>query len=424
MALLLTKNKYDVVVVGAGIVGATVACAIAQQAPNLSIALLDAGEAAQLNLAQFDPRVVALSRESARIYTELQVWPDVLASRACAYTDMHVWDGEGTGEIHFDAQSIYEEQLGHIVENSVLVDALQKRLSALPNVEREYGVKVTSYNETKDNSTKDSATKDSANEESAVLSLSNGQSIISKIIVAADGARSSLRDAANINIREWDYGHSAIVTTITTEKPHEYTAWQRFTTDGPIAFLPLNGNKQQNQCSLVWSVTREKADGIMAMGDNAFCQALSRAFENRLGAVVKADARKCFPLFQRHATRYSEGRIVLVGDAAHLIHPLAGQGANLGIYDAISLAEEIARASKRGVPLSDASVFNRYERNRKSHNLATMAGMEGFKRLFGSDDLAVRWLRNEGLRQVNRLPWLKNALVSMATSPKMPKSFL
>lgn len=403
MKPLLTKTEYDVIVVGGGIVGATAACALALKAPELNIALLDAGEENHLDLSHYDPRVVALSRESERIYQELKLWNKVLETRACAYTDIHVWDGEGTGDIHFNAEGIHADHLGHIVENAVLVDAIQHRLSALPNVEQEYGVMVTEYVES---------------EGGATLTLDNGQCVNAKIIIAADGARSNLRTLANIHTREWDYGHSAIVTTITTEKPHQFTAWQRFTTDGPIAFLPLSENVDQYRCSLVWSLTREKADALMLFNHHQFCDALSQAFEYRLGKVTHCDNRQCFPLFQRHATRYSQGRIVLVGDAAHVIHPLAGQGANLGIYDAMCLAEEIARASTRGVPLCDSSIFQRYERKRKGHNLATMIGMEGFKRLFGSDELAVRWLRNEGLRKVNALPWLKNTIVSMATSPK------
>jgi 2-octaprenylphenol hydroxylase len=195
---------------------------------------------------------------------------------------------------------------------------------------------------------------------------------------------------------------------------HQATAWQRFTDDGPLAFLPLSRDGKQDWCSIVWSTTPEQAERIMALGDQAFLEALERAFEGRLGRVLEADPRLCVPLRQRHAKRYVDEGLALIGDAAHTIHPLAGQGVNLGFLDAAVLAEVLGNASARGERLADVKVLSRYERRRMPHNLALMAAMEGFERLFQDDRLPLRWLRNTGLKLVEQLPDAKAVFVRQA----------
>ncbi|WP_086929805.1 FAD-dependent monooxygenase [Agarilytica rhodophyticola] len=395
------NTSFDLVIVGGGLIGISLANLVAQHAPELNIALVDAGFA---NLEEpkvdgYDPRVVALSKASEKIFSDLGIWPAVLAERACPYYEMFVWDGEGTGNIRFNSHDIDADNLGHIVENSVLLSVLYKQLDKVSQTALYLGRKVEALENHSDISS---------------IRLDNGEVLSAPLIVAADGAKSHIRDLAGFATNQWDYGHSAIVTTVMTEKKHQFTARQRFTDDGPLAFLPLGEPGKENYCSIVWSIKHAAAEKMMALDDKAFCRELSRAFEYKLGEVTQADKRLSIALTQRHAKRYVTNGVVLVGDAAHTIHPLAGQGANMGLYDVKVLCEEIERAVTRKLPLSDISIIKRYERRRQPHNLLAMSTMEGFKRLFGSDNVALRWLRNEGLRRVDSLPWLKNQFSKIA----------
>lgn len=223
-----------------------------------------------------------------------------------------------------------------------------------------------------------------------------------------------MRRLAGCETREWDYLHHAIVTSVRCTEPNQQTAWQRFTDDGPLAFLPLQKEGDSHWCSIVWSVTEAEAQRLMALDEAAFRQALGRAFEYRLGEVLEADPRLCIPLRQRHAKRYVQPGLALIGDAAHTIHPLAGQGVNLGLLDAAVLAEVLLGASTRGAQLGDPRVLSRFERRRMPHNLAMMAAMEGFERLFQANPLPLRWLRNAGLKSVQALPEAKALFVRQA----------
>ena len=211
-----------------------------------------------------------------------------------------------------------------------------------------------------------------------------------------------------------DYQHHAIVTSVRCAQPHQQTAWQRFTDHGPLAFLPLERDGQQDWCSIVWSTTPEQAQYLMTLGDAAFCRELEQAFEGRLGSVLSADPRVCVPLRQRHAKRYVAEGLALIGDAAHTIHPLAGQGVNLGFLDAAVLTHVLLHAVDRGERLADVRVLSRFERRRMPHNLALMAAMEGFERLFQADSLTARLLRNTGLKWVNNMPEAKALFVRQA----------
>ena len=389
----------DLIIVGAGMVGSALALALQDQ--GLEILLVDGGPLSVKPFdphAAFEPRVSALSGASQRILERLGVWAGIAARRTSPYGDMQVWDGSGTGHIHFSAASVHAEVLGHIVENRVVQDALLERLH-----DSSIGLLANARVEQLRRSGDD-----------WLLSLKDGRELRAPLLIAADGANSAIRRLAGCATREWDYLHHAIITSVRCSKPHQATAWQRFTDDGPLAFLPLAGPPGEHWCSIVWSTTPTEAERLMALDDAGFRRALGFAFEHRLGEVLQADARLCIPLRQRHAKRYIEDGLALIGDAAHSIHPLAGQGVNLGFLDVAVLAEVLLHAIQRGERLSDVKVLSRYERRRMPHNLAMMAAMEGFQRLFQADPLALRWLRNSGLNLVDGLGEGKALLVRQA----------
>lgn len=391
--------QADLIIVGAGMVGSALALALKDS--GLDILLIDGSPLSVKPFdaeAAFEPRVSALSAASQRILDRLGAWPGVVARRASPYGEMQVWDGTGTGAIHFSAASVHADVLGHIVENRVVQDALLEPLhdsgiGLMPNARLEH-------------------LRHSGDD--WLLTLVDGRQLRAPLVIAADGANSAVRRLAGCATREWDYLHHAIVTSVRCEQPHRRTAWQRFTDDGPLAFLPLDRQGDEHWCSIVWSVTPEEAERLMALDDEAFCSALGEAFEHRLGRVEHSDPRLCIPLRQRHAKRYVEPGLALIGDAAHTIHPLAGQGVNLGFLDAAVLAEVLLHAHARGERLADGKVLSRFERRRMPYNLGMMAAMEGFERLFQADPLPLRWLRNAGLRWVNQQPEAKALFVRQA----------
>lgn len=392
-------NDFDLVIAGGGMVGATLALALAES--HLRIALVDQGSLQPeplTPLSPYSPRVSALTEASVNLFKNLSVWEAMVADRVCPYRGMKVWDSHGTGAISFDARTVARESIGCIVENTVIRNALLSRLSAgsVSCYEGQGGIRFA------------------LEAEKSAVTLADGRHLQGRLLVAADGAQSALRQAADIPLSQTDYKHHAIVATVATADYHQDTAWQVFLDTGPLAFLPLPSLNQQHYCAIVWSLVPEAAQRVMAMDNQAFCQALEAAFEGRLGAVIDASPRFCYPLSQRHARRYYQGNVVLVGDAAHTIHPLAGQGVNLGLLDVAVLTEEVCRALRRQDDFAGAHILARYQRRRKAHNLAMMAAMTGLQNLFAADAMAVRWLRNTGLKWLDHWPVIKGTLIQQA----------
>ena len=398
-----SAEKYDLIVVGAGLAGGAFALAMAES--PLKIAVIDAQPERQgwppldESVLDYDARVSALTEASRTFLDRLGVWSAISERRACAYRDMQVWDAEGTGEIHFSADDVGQSALGHIVENRLITAALINKLRET-SVRLMFNTPVAAWQAVGDG---------------GELQLEDGRVLRAPLIVAADGANSRMRQWGGFQTREWDYHHHAIVCTVETERPHRATAWQRFLPQGPLAFLPLpDRDRSQHYSSIVWSATPDFAEILMAMDDSEFNAALARHFEYRLGAVIATSRRVRFPLRQRHAVQYSRQGIVLLGDAAHTIHPLAGQGINLGFGDAQVLAQECQRALARGLSLADSGVLARYQRRRKGENLAMMAAMQGFQNLFESDAAPLRMLRNVGMRWLDKAVPLKRQVIARA----------
>jgi 2-octaprenylphenol hydroxylase len=403
-------SQRDIVICGGGMVGLAQALALADT--GLKITLLDPQPAQPAMTSfdrhgDFDSRVSALTPASEAFLDRLGAWPLVSGVRTCPYLDMQVWEADGTGAIHFSADALHVPHLGQIVENRLVTAALATELAAQPGMDLRYGTGLADRETDPDTG-------------GHLLQLTDGSSITCKLLIGADGGRSRVRELAGFRTRSWSYNHQAIVCTVQTEREHQATAWQRFMQTGPVAFLPLHmpDAAQQHYCSIVWSCEPALAVELQSLDDHAFEQRLAAAIEHRLGAVKLAGRVQAFPLRQQHATHYVQEGVALVGDAAHTIHPLAGQGVNLGLADAACLDRVIRAAIARGEPWASAQVLSRYQRERKPANLGMMLGMEGFKRAFGSNDLFVRWLRNTGLRVADAVTPLKHALVQRAMGLK------
>ncbi|MDH3994080.1 MAG: UbiH/UbiF/VisC/COQ6 family ubiquinone biosynthesis hydroxylase [Gammaproteobacteria bacterium] len=397
-------KRFDIVIVGAGIAGSSLAAALSGE--GLSIALIEAQPLvlpdlpAGCDLQQFDPRVSALTPRSRQLLEGLDAWEAIAGYRQCPYRHMTVWDAEGTGQVEFDASEVNAPALGHIVENRAIISALLQRVSNAGDITLFSPARL--------------ATCSRLDCGAVCIGLEDGAALEAELLVAADGAMSRVRDMMDFQTREWDYGHRAIVATVQVEQAHQDTAWQRFLPSGPLALLPLPGDDDRHFCSIVWSLQEDLVDDLLALDDASFCTELERAFEQRLGRVLAVSRRFAFPLRQRHAVDYVQPGVALVADAAHTIHPLAGQGINLGLQDVAVLAEEILSGRARGAKPGQLELLRRYQRRRKGENLMMMAAMDGFKKLFEQQALPLRWLRNVGMRGVNQLPPVKQQLMRHA----------
>lgn len=394
-------QHFDVVLVGAGMAGLAFAGALAPS--GVSIALLDTAfpESPAPFPASFDLRVSALTHASENLLRNLGAWEVMAGLRVAPYQHMHVWDGDGTGKIEFHAGEAGVSHLGHLVENRVTTWGLWQALQGKTNISfLQEGLQQLDTSRA-----------------SPLLTLSSGRRLAAALVVGADGARSAVREQAGLAVRSWAYEQNAIVTTLRCEKPHENTAWQVFTRTGPLALLPLrahNTDHKSHLCSIVWSQDEAQAGHLLALTEDAFCQALARTFEQRLGRVELLDRRVVFPLRQQHATHYVAPGVALIGDAAHTIHPLAGQGINLGFMDAAMLAEVLCDGLKQGLPIDEFSLLRRYQRRRQGANLTMMGAMEGFKRLFGPSAWPLQLLRNWGMSQLDQHTLIKQQIVDRA----------
>jgi 2-octaprenyl-3-methyl-6-methoxy-1,4-benzoquinol hydroxylase/2-octaprenylphenol hydroxylase len=388
------RGELDVIVVGAGVVGAATALALARD--GFEVALIEArAPQAWRPEDEVDLRVVALASDAVALFDELGVWPAIAAARASAYRRMHVWDALAPGELVFDAADRGEAALGWIVENRLLQHALWNALAT--------GAPTASVPRL----LCPAEVVDVENEADGVaVTLVDGTRLRARVLIAADGAASPLRTRLGIATRDRDYGQRAIVAHITTERAHEATAWQRFQPGGPLALLPL----ADGRCSIVWSLQNAEAERVLALDDEGFRNELGCALDFRLGAVTASTPRLAFPLRLRMAQRYVVGRCALIGDAAHAVHPLAGQGMNLGLRDVRNLRTQLIAARKRGGDIGAAHVLRRYERERRSENTLAAHGLDLIERAFTTDSTPIAALRGFGLTIANRVPPLKRLL--------------
>ena len=378
-------TDFDVVVVGAGIVGLATACKLGQQFEK--VALIDNTEHIPWQKDDaFGLRVSAINLASSELLSQIGVWHDVQHMRAFPYRSMYVWEQEGDAQIDFNASDTSHSSLGTIVENQVL-------LTALNNAVNNNSI-ITQFG---DNSLHElSAISDS----SMLVELTDGVRLTAKLVIGADGQRSKVRDCIGASSLRTHYQQQGLVCTVKTELAHQQTAWQCFTNDGPLALLPL----EENTCSIVWSVPEQKCHQLMALSEDEFNLLVSNAFENKLGKITSISERKSFPLLGAQATQYIDHRVILVGDAAHAVHPLAGLGLNLGLADLAYLSDLLLKSDR---PLGSERVLRQYERARKSENVVMQRSLEMIDSLFREERQLVKQVRSIGVNMTNKALPLK-----------------
>ncbi len=387
-------QSFDIAVVGGGMVGLTLAAALKET--DLRIAIIESyAPQTQLNDIP-DIRVSALSRSSEQVLRNVGAWPGIIERRAAPYQGMSVWEQDSFASIEFDAQSIAQTNLGHIVENRVIQLALLEQVQQQANVTFFMPAQCQSM---------------AVGESEVWLTLNNGTSLTCKLVVGADGANSWVRQHSDMPLTHWDYGHSALVANIITDEPHQGIARQIFTPRGPLAFLPL---ADPHMSSIVWSTEPVHAEALLEMEQSQFEQQLTVEFDNRLGLCHLVSERAVVPLKMRFSRDFAAARVALVGDAAHTIHPLAGQGVNLGLLDAASLAEELVKLWKQGKDIGLYRNLRSYERWRKAEAAKMVAAMQGFKELFAGSSPAKKLVRGVGMSLINQLSGPKNELIKRA----------
>ncbi|MGE3919807.1 MAG: UbiH/UbiF/VisC/COQ6 family ubiquinone biosynthesis hydroxylase [Gammaproteobacteria bacterium] len=420
----MSKQTFDIIIIGAGIVGLTMANLAAEN--GFDVAVVEASPAPQTSLGKgsyvdsketklplpqrlsggeswgereqkspYSLRVSAITPSSEKIFQLIGIWDELINTRVSPFQKMHVWDELGSGSIDFDAATRYETSLGHIIENDIMLAALLKKAHSLANITFFY----------------DFTPKNIVISNQIATLKHEDFDLNAKLIIGADGAKSWLRNQLHIPIETYQYHQNALVAVIQTEKPHQKTAWQRFLSDGILAFLPL---ENPYFSSIVWSTTPALAEKLLQLEPSEFNAYLSKRFENTLGKTKLESKRQTFPLRMLHAKDYVGTRVALIGDAAHTIHPLAGQGLNLGLADAFELAKLINHAHQAKQDIGHLSVLKKYQTKRKLQNQIMISSMAGFKDLFLKKSSPIVLARNLGLSLSNRIPFIKNFFIQQS----------
>ncbi len=386
----------EVLIVGGGMVGLSLAIALAEA--GVSVVVVDRENPATATATAFDGRSSAIARGSQQVLATTGVWPG-LADHAEAIRDIRVTEGKASGGrashlfLHFDASDIDGGPLGHIVENRFIRRAGLARAGELANLELLAPMSLAALRRL--------PTRVEAE-------LDDGRCVYASLAVAADGRGSPLRAAAGIAVGTWDYGQDGIVCTVGHDKPHHGVAHEHFLPSGPFALLPMTDAAAGiHRSSLVWTEKRDLTSSIMALDDAAFGYELMRRFGMTLGALRVMGRRWSYPLSLLHAERYLDRRLVLIGDAAHGIHPIAGQGLNLGLRDVAALAEVLMDARRLGLDIGESTVLERYQRWRRFDNLALIAATDSLNRLFSNNIAPLRLARDLGIAAVDGVPPLK-----------------
>jgi 2-octaprenyl-3-methyl-6-methoxy-1,4-benzoquinol hydroxylase len=416
------STRFDLIIVGAGMVGATLACALAGS--KLKVAVVEPFLPEPFKDDQIhDLRVSALNIASENILKNIGAWDGIINRRACVYKRLKTWEmSEEKAATLFDAamfakpakeqHDTHGNHLGYIVENRVIQLALLEQMAQADNVTL-INQKTLSIDYCPG---------------ASLIELASGEQIVGKLLVGADGGNSAVRNAAGIGIHSWDYQQSALVINVELDSEQQDITWQQFTPTGPLAFLPLTGNKG----SLVWYNHPDKIKQLLQLDDEQLKAAIVSRFPASLAPVSKILAKAAFPLKRQHTKKYVLDGLALIGDAAHIIHPLAGQGVNIGLLDAAELAQTLLKACGANIQSADEyahstdteiaslSILQQYERSRRHHNLAVMQIMDGFYHMFNNDITPLKILRNIGLGAAGKLPFAKRKVMALAMGMQGP----
>ena len=405
----LADLKVDVLVAGGGMAGMTMGLALAKG--GLSVAVVERQPPSTMRDATFDGRTSAIAYGSANVFEGVGVWPR-LVDRAQPIQDVRVADGtlmDGPSSLflHYDHSEIGDHPLGYIVENRDIRDALLAEADVAPTFELIAPAAVAEV------------ARESG---SATVHLTDGRSVSARLVIGADGRNSPLRESAGIRVTKFDYPQTAIVCTVAHARPHNGVAVELFLPSGPFAMLPMTGQRS----NVVWTEQKDLAQQMFALDDDAFLDELQRRFGDWLGDIEIEGPRFGFPLGLMHADRYTDRRLALIGDAAHVIHPIAGQGFNMGLRDVAALAESVVDAHRLGLDIGGGPVLARYERWRRFDNVLMATAMDGLNRLFSNDIGPLRLVRDLGLAAVNRLPpvkrfFMRHAMGVVGELPRLVK---
>lgn len=412
--------NYDVVVAGGGMVGSMLAALLARHS-QLKVAVVEQSKPepfAKGSDPDYDIRVSALSIATQRMFEGVNAWSGVIERRACPYRQMLVWDGEESGKTHFRAEEIGADALGHIVENRVVQLALLDCLDATDTVDYLCPSHISHWCSHENHL---ELTLGSGSSSGAIntTDVATDRTVTTKLLVGADGARSATRQMAGINMSSDAYEHHALVATVGTTLPQQDITWQRFRPTGPEALLPLCGS----QASMVWYHSADEIARLKSLSDSEFMNEMQSCFPERLGGLQSIQQRGSFPIVKAHAESYIADRVVLIGDAAHTVHPLAGQGVNLGMLDAASLAELIVDAATAGNDIGARRLLRRYERWRRGDNAMMISILDGFYHAFKPQPAPIRKVRSSALTLADSAGPLKRFVMryAMGTNGDLPR---
>lgn len=396
-------QHYDVVIIGGGMVGLALAASMAnkieissQSGQSLRIAIISSHPISKVLPTEPELRVSAINEANRQIFQSLGVWDNIDVCRRCDYEKMHVWDKDSFGNITFSASEVGANQLGCIVENQSLINALYDKVEGNANLTCIENVTIQTL---------------SLGESQHAIVLENGMLLSTKLVVGADGANSLVRRTANFPLNFGEYGQTALVATIRSSQTHQNTARQVFTEYGPLALLPLS---DPNLCSIVWSQDSAQTHKAMSLSETEFNKLLTVVSNHSLGVLSLESERKSFELKRQYARQWVADGFVLCGDSAHTFHPLAGQGANLGFEDAWSLADTLHALHVNKQELFNAHHFRQYERARKTAALKMIATMESFHQGFTGNNNFKKFMRGVALRVADKFTPLNIALVKEA----------
>ena len=389
------NTEFDLLIIGGGLVGASLACALAGQ--GLRIGLVEAAPFAAARHPSYDDRVLALAYGARRIFEGLGLW-DAIAADATPILTVHISEQGAPGIARLSHRDEGVAALGYVAEARLLGAALRNRLAALPEVEVLCPARLESID------------IQPAAARVTVRSGEDSLALTAALVAAADGARSQVREQLGIDALRWDYGQTAVITNVTPEIPHHNVAYERFTEAGPVALLPLS----QGRCAAICTVASPQAETVLAMDDAAFLACLQSRFGDRLGRFQRAGKRQAYPLFLVKAQEQARPRVAVIGNAAHTLHPIAGQGFNLGLRDVAALAQVIVEARQRGDDLGGEAALQRYADWRRWDQRRTIAFTDGLTRLFDNPLPPLRLARNLGLLAFNLLPPAKRLLARQA----------